>query len=255
MFMRLITTFILFLTFISQALAQKEYLITTQLDTLVGKISIQQGGEFQVDRVRIKMGKEKKTLEAYEVREIHDKKTLYYPIKLNERYQFALVEREGSFLSLYRYVDLATNNSQYSGKLLVTKDGRQHIVSNIGFRKKLVEFLNQCESVQKKIEEGEYKRNDLYKIIDEYNACVDEKSQEEMKKIAASNDASKIDALIDMASELEIENKEELIEMLKDVKGKLKDGEKIPGYLQSAIKEKLAGEDALLDLFEDAIKQ
>ncbi|MCV9388221.1 hypothetical protein [Reichenbachiella ulvae] len=253
--MRIIAIIILSLSFSFHISAQKKsYLVTTQLDTLQGKLSIQLGGQYQVDRVRIKMGKEKKYFDAFEIRVIQDKNQKYYPIKFNGRYQFVQVEKEGSFLSLYRYIDQSTNNSQYAGKLLVSKDGQQHIVSNIGFKKKLAEFLVECEEVQNEVENGDYGRNDLYKIMDEYNACIESKSSRELEKLANVQEASQIEALIETVEGMDREDKDELIEMLTDVKGKLKDGEKIPGYLQSAIKEKLAGEEALLKLFEEIVE-
>lgn len=256
MFMRLIiAAFLLILSF-GQSLAQKDYLITTELDTLKGKVAIQLGGKYDVDRVRIKTEKEKLLLESYRVKEIHDGDKLYKTIKLSGRYQFVEVEREGTFLSYYRFVDLSDeSNTQYNGRLLMTKDGRQHMVNNIGFKKKIVEFLTDCESVTGKIESGEYGRNDLDKIMDEYNACIDAKSSAEQEKIEFAKEASKIDLLIESVHDMDVEGKEELLDMLRDVKSKLEAGENVPGYLQSAIRAKLEGEDSLLRVFDEAVSQ
>ncbi|RJE71473.1 hypothetical protein [Reichenbachiella sp. MSK19-1] len=241
------------LTFFFATQAQDQ-IITAKMDTLVGKVLIQTGGEYQADRVSVKVGKKKHRFGAAEVREIQKKDQKYVTVKFRGRYQFMEVEQEGSYLNLYRYADPKTNTSDYAGQLLVTADGRQHIVSNIGFKKRLLEFLTECEDVSAKLESGEYNKSDLDQTIIDYNACIDQKSDAKEQALVAKKDASKISTLIELVDELDRDDQQELLDMLGDVESKLEAGDQIPSYLQSAIREKLAGEKSLLALFNEAVK-
>ncbi|PIB36923.1 hypothetical protein BFP72_16690 [Reichenbachiella sp. 5M10] len=249
--MKQLFTTLLLVTTIS-AFAQDK-VITTKLDTLVGKIIIQNGGKYDTDRVAVKNKKDKQRFLASDIREIYKKDDKYVTVKFNGRYQFMQVEIEGDYLSLYRYIDLELNSSEYAGQLLVTMDGRQHIISNIGFKKRLAEFLEDCKEVSVKIDEGEYSKSNLEQIIADYNSCIGAQSAAHVEQIAAQIDASKIDHLISSVEATELENKQELLDMLADVKSKLEAGQSIPNYLQGAIQEKLAGQDALLNAFDETV--
>ncbi|UXP33366.1 hypothetical protein N6H18_05295 [Reichenbachiella agarivorans] len=241
------------LLLLTVAAAAQDTLITARLDTMVGQVTLYPGGAYTADRAMIKVGKKKNRFESYQIKSIVKDDKTYIATKLDDRYQFVEIEKQGYFLSLYKYIDLETNTSEYSGRLLIKLDGSQHKISNIGFKKRLAEFLDQCPSVQDSIAGGSYDKSDLYQIIDDYNECILSKSQQEEQKTDAKAESSKIASLIEQINNMDIENKQELIDMLKDVQQKIASQQAVPGYLQSAIKEKLAGEDSLIELFDEVI--
>lgn len=244
------------ITFVQANIAQESVVITSKMDTLRGKAFINFGDAYSNDAVMLKIDKKKKKLNAYEVRSVFLPKdsSILHPIKMDGRYQFIKLLQDGSFVKLYGYKTPTEANASFGYQVLIKADGGQHKLGNIGYKKGLINFLTECPKVTEKIENGTYKKNNLNKVIDQYNACISEKSNASLKEVTAVIEASKIDDLISMVNDADIEDKAELLDMLTDVKGKMASQKEIPSYLQNAIIEKFDNKTEFVNTFKSIIK-
>ncbi len=230
--------------------AQTDQVITLKGDTLTGKVSFSDGKSY-VQTITIKKEKGKSHFKVYEVKSLNIDEELYKTIKVYGKYQLGLVIKEGS-LSLYKILDVEVSTSnEYATSVLIKLDGSLLIVPNIGFKKYMATFLKDCDSVVNGLENKEYKKADVEKIVDDYNNCI-ELNAAKAKNVAPKvnlqpQKVKQVEALI-MAVEKEsdIPDKKNVLEMLQDVKSKLNDGAKIPTYLKGALQESLKDYDLLL---------
>lgn len=227
----------------------QEYVINLKSDTIYGKviISTYQGA---LQHVIIKKGKQKTTLKVYQTKSVFTKKGIYHPLKIKGQYQFALLEKAGH-LSLYKYSgDPDLISLSFVTPILLKKSGEYLEVPNIRFKKQLVKFLSECETVMIKIETKEYGRSNIEEIINEYNQCISDntsKRNSELKKAERNiNKADQITQIKEAVSNSsKIDNKSEVIEMLNDVQERFQNGREVPKYLIGALKEKLSQESKL----------
>ncbi len=251
----LITIGIIATTSIAQ---DQEYAITLKNDTIYGKViitSYQGSGQ----QIMIKNGKKKTNLKVYQVKSLSTKKGTYHTLKIRGQYQLAKLEQEG-YLSYYKFSGNPSSASlSFDTSILVKRSGEQKEVPNLGFKKHIGKFLSDCENAKNKFEAGEYGRNDLSTVINDYNQCIadrtskiNSKQAQVVKQVNKADQVNSIKEAVNSSST--ISDKAEVLEMLSDVQAKLKAGEKIPNYLIGALKEKLATESKLTQQFLDLIQ-
>jgi hypothetical protein len=240
-------------------ISAQSYMITTKGDSLVGKIQIREnraGNEF----VRFKSGKIKETYEIFQIKKIIDKdgKKLV-PINVEGKYRFGLVEMEG-YLSKYLYTS-PEGNLKFQSEVLIKVDGSTQIVPGaIGFRNTLSKFIKECPEVSNAVKNKAYDRNELEKIITDFNACMNEKSvvstnPEKAQSLPSNSLMSKLeDFKQQLNKSLKVKNKEEAIDMFNDIAEKLLRGEEIPSYLSNGFKELITSDEALVAAFTDLLK-
>ncbi|MEQ9285542.1 MAG: hypothetical protein RIG77_01460 [Cyclobacteriaceae bacterium] len=243
-----------------QVLSQDEdFAVLIKGDTLRGKMNIVDN-PLTGHNLVIKVKKKKESHASYRVSLLYKNGETYHVAKIEGRYQFIKLVQEG-FMSLYRYSPADQQSAQmFQGSILITKDGRQKVVPNLGFRKQLSEFLEDCESLSAKIQEGEYTKKNLTEIIDLYNACVPQayepKPGDIVEEIVYIPDTSDIDELIEkVKTDGDLSSNSEMLEMLEDVRNKLQDGDEVPGYLVKILKGNLEGKGELLELLDKALKE
>ncbi|MGL1888816.1 MAG: hypothetical protein OCD76_20055 [Reichenbachiella sp.] len=252
--MKYLIVAIIGLFFSANVYALEGTIITTKMDTLKGKISFAFGNQYNNDGISIKVGKKKKRFVAYEVKEVvSEDGDIYHPIKMDGRYQFIQLLKDGSYLKLYGYNSDDYKNYDFGFQMLVKADGGQHKLGNIGYKKRLLNFLTACPEVTEGISDGKMKKGDIEKVVDAYNTCIEVESQKEEEVLGALKEASKIEDLIATVEGLEMDSKQELIQMLIDVKDKLKDQKEVPSYLKGAIIEKLGDRQELVNLFNEIV--
>ena len=235
--------FFFFISF--SAFSQEDYVVTVKGDTVYGKVSAQYSGIAKRVRLTTKQ-KEKTFFPILEIKSFRLKGDIYHTIRKTEGYFFMKLLQSG-YLSLYNFQRDGQNT--FDGYYLVKKDGDQMEVPNLGFKKGLIKFLGDCEDVKQKIEEGEFKKSDLTKIITEYNLCIDSRSIP-----ADNNDVTKNEkdlqreALIENWSTLSeqvkgldsLSEKESVLEMMAEVQSKLERNENIPNFLRQSLKNALS---------------
>ncbi|MFY0651257.1 MAG: hypothetical protein JXQ96_04455 [Cyclobacteriaceae bacterium] len=242
------------------ALCQDEdYALTVRGDTLRGKLSIIDN-PVSVQSLVVKVNKKKQSYPCYRISKLYKSENIYHVAKVEGRYQFVQLVKEG-YLSLYRYTPKDQQSLQmFQGSVLITKDSRYQIVPNLGFRKQMMNFLEDCEEVQAKIENQEFTRKQLDEIIDEYNDCIPGvqtiKPGDIVEEIVYVPDTAEIDQLITAVQEdKELSSNKELSEMLKDVKKRIAEGDELPSYLGNILKSNLEGKQDLLQLLDKVLAE
>ncbi|WP_422361274.1 hypothetical protein [Reichenbachiella sp.] len=234
-----VLVFFSFFSFVSlTSYSQEQWLVTTQMDTVYGKIYLETGDKYKVDEARVKDGKTKTGYKAYQVRSVHlDENQDFETLKIDGRYQFAQVDIKAKYFSRYLYKDpeLGTS-SNYALKILVNWKGDQYKVSNLTSKKKFAEYFEDCESVSNKIEAGELKKKDLEKIFAEYDACLDAANSQNTiaEPISEITPTEVLQPFIEDLKSQELYNGE-IITMLEDISQRMRNNQSIPNYLQQAV--------------------
>jgi hypothetical protein len=233
----LITSF-LFLLSSLQASAQ-DYLLTTRGDSLVGEVKpLLYGPQQKVQFVSD--DREKTTFSLFDVREYSRDGEIFRPLKGENGYVFMKLVQPG-YLSLYAFQQ--DNQARFDGLLMKKLDGDQLIVPNLGFKKYVSQFLEDCPGVVGRIKGGELSKRNLPAIVDAYNACVNSRTVDHRKVLAEHEQEkatiSEWDSLERKVKEKEFSEKSNALEMIAEVKSKIRLHEKIPNFLIDALRHSL----------------
>lgn len=233
----------------------QDYLITSRGDSLTGQIKPLFYG---VDKkVQVTGEDKKKTVyPMFQVKVFRYKDELYQPVKGPEGYTFMKLVKSG-YLSLYNY-QLA-NQVTFDGTYLLKKDGNGIDLPNLTFKKAMKKFLEDCETVVEKIDDGTLGKKELNQIIDEYNQCIDNRTVDHDKVIAEKAEQTKIISAWDVLEEKikaqpDFEGKNNSLEMIQEIKGKIARSEKIPNFLLEGLKSSLQ-QDSLKTELDNALKE
>jgi len=233
----------------------QDYIVTTTGDTLRGDIRPLLYG---VDKkVQLRGDDKKKTLyPMFKVLTFSYKDEIYQPVKGPDGYTFMKLLKPG-YLSLYSYQ--MPNQATFDGLFLTKKDGSGMEVPNLSFKKSLKQFLEDCPDVVERIDNGELGKKEMRQIIDEYNQCLDNKSIDHGKIIAEKREQEKILGPWDLLEEkvraqTAFEGQKDALDMIKEIKDKISNSDKIPNFLVDGLKDSL-NQDIFKTELENALKQ
>lgn len=237
------------------AAAQSDYLVTTRGDTVRGEFKLM----FYTPekQVQVKNGKEKTTYSILETKTFSYENEIYRPVKGPNGYTFMKVIKDG-YLSLMAFqMDKA---NAYDGRYLTKADGSGMEVPNLGFKKNMARFLEDCEAVNTKIEQDTYNKKDLEEIVDEYNRCIDKKTTAMETAIAQRSETgsaqSSWDELIEGINQhADFPDKATALEMTNDIKKRISRGEKVPNFVVDGLKNILSGQNDLKELLDKALAE
>ncbi len=234
------------------AFAQADYVVTLKGDTLRGKVKILTYD--RLDRVQVAAENKKQNFSALEARVVSFKGLIYHTISQGQGFRYMQLLQQG-FLSLYAF--RLENQSSYEGRYLAKKDGSGIEVPNLTFKKSLANFLNECPEVVERIKSGDFGKRDLTQIIERYNSCIQiitERKIEQPKQVITEKESDQMVALNSLITKVEassIENKTDLLDLIKDLRSKVGRNEILPNYLLKDIKSQLG---ALPDFAADVEK-
>lgn len=229
----------LFFILVSSATHAQDYVVTTRGDSVVGEVKpLYYGPE---KRVQIVTGdKDKKNFSLFEIREFSSNGAVYHPVKGETGYVFMKLLQPG-YLSLYAYQ--LENQARFDGLFLKKVDGESMVVPNIGFKKFVSRFLEDCPQVSERVDEGDFARKDLTEIVDAYNACITNRTVNHDQVIAQREQRTeKInvwDSLEDKIRRMEFSGKSNALEMIAEIKKKINRQESIPNFLTGGLKDAL----------------
>lgn len=213
----------------------QDYLITSRGDTLKGKINI--SSYELVDKAEVRENKKKTTLMATQTRELVIGGDIYRPQKLKDRYRFMKLLKSG-YLSLYGF--RAEGQATFDSPFLAMVDGRSTEVPHLSFRTVVARFLKDCPDLADRVEKGangELGKKDLDKIIDEYNACMDQKTSirhTEAVEAAPAAVSSQLQLLAELKQKVnestDLAGRQDALDLLADIEAKLKSNQPIPNY-------------------------
>lgn len=228
--------------------AQSDFIVTLRNDTLYGEVRIQSYD--QQDRIQLIVDKKKENYKATQVAFVSIKGDIYKAQELENSIRMMRLVKEG-FLSIYAFK--VENQSSYDGRMLVRKDGTSMEVPNLSFKKAMMAYLADCKTVSEMIKNGSYSRNDLEKIVEDYNTCMvsgsgeiasvkaksDEQSTIQNEKTGIINDFTKKIAALDF------ESRKDALEILQDIQTKVSRNETIPNYQIEALKSLLSAQQSI----------
>jgi hypothetical protein len=227
--------------FLSQAASAQDYVLTTRGDSLVGQVKPLLYGPQQ--KVQFVSGdKEKRTFSLFDVREYSQDGEIFRPMKGDDGYVFMKLLHPG-YLSLYAFQQ--DNQARFDGLLMKKLDGDQIIVPNLGFKKYISQFLEDCPGVVEQIKSGALGKRNLAELVNAYNACVNERTVDHKKLIAEHQQEKAIinewDSLEEKVKEKDFSEKSNALEMITEIKNKIRVHEKIPNFLVEGLKNSLEG--------------
>ena len=234
---------IVFASFVSVAIyAQPDYAVTIKGDTLKGSAKILTYD--LLDRVQMVVDKKKKNYTALEIKALSIKGEIFHTVKYDKGYRYMKLLKSG-FLSLYGF--RLTNQSSYDGQYLLKKDGAGMEVPNLTFKKSMTSYLSDCDEVSQRIKSGDLGRRDVEQIVERFNSCLQFKTErrvEEAPPIITVEEDEKMMAVNALITKVEVsnslENKTDMVDLLKDLRSKIARKEILPNYITKDIKNTLS---------------
>jgi hypothetical protein len=247
--------FLVFMLAYQCASAQSDYLVTTRGDTVRGEFKLM---FYAPDKkVQVKNGKDKTTYSILETKSFSFENEIYKPVKGPDGYAFMKVIK-GGYLSLMAFQ--MKNATSYDGRYLLKIDGQGMEVPNLGFKKNMVKFLDDCEAVSTKIDQDTYNKKNLEDIVDEYNICITNKTNVMETAIAQRKETGSSqnswDELIEKINQHEdFPDKATAVEMATDIKKRISRGEKAPNFVVDGLKNILANQNDLKEILDNALAE
>lgn len=234
---------------------QDDYLVTLQGDTLRGKIKLFTFDR-KLDRVQVVTTEKKQEFTALEVRFLRFGNENFTTQRSHEGFKFMKQLVKG-YLSLYAFQP--ENQNTYSGRQLVKLDGSTLEVPNLRFRAVMADFLAECPEVSEQVKKAELGRNELEKIIEEFNDCLATMPaiiDEEKPMSTAARD--KLNLIKDLRSQVnkldKFAGKSDAQDLLNDIAQKLRGNQVIPNYQKEALKELLGSQDSVRELLSNFLE-
>jgi len=232
----------------------QDFVVTTKNDTLGGKVKlINYGAE---SRVTVQSETGKKSFSIIEVRTVNMNGDIFRPVKGASGYTFMKLIKPGH-LSIYGAQQ--PNQTGYDVIYLLKLDGTSIEVPNLGFKKAISKFLNDCTGFSDRVEAGEFSRTNLNVLADAYNACIENQSKQRVQTMVVTADAEsklsvwkKLEESVN--TDTSLTQKADALEMINEIKSKIMRNEKIPAFLISAVKEKLSAHLSLQEPLAAALR-
>lgn len=218
---------------------QQDFVVTTQGDTLKGKIQIQLASEGH-EEISINTEEGNRTLKAFQFLTLTHDDEAYKPVRYGQVYKIMKVETEG-YLSLLHY--RPEGQFAFGSPYLLKNTGEGIDLPTLTFKKVMSGFLSDCPEVVQKIEEKIYKKSDLTRIVTEYNQCITGQTEELFasdEDKSGTEDTSHpafeiIQSLMEKANETSDPSAAEVEVLLGDLRKKLSSESKVPAYMIRAL--------------------
>ena len=246
---------VILLMIVYQCTKAQDYLVTAKGDTITGQLKpLTYGPEKKVQVIAA--DKKKTSYSILQLKSYHYKGETYHPVKTATGYAFMKLLKPG-YLSLYAFQQ--ENQVAYDGLYLVKRDGSSMEVPNLSFKKMMERFLEDCSDVATKIDAGELGKKDINQIVDEYNGCIQARTIDHGQIIVQSKEQTRKAEPWDVLEQKvkakeEFAGKNDAVEMITEIRNKIKRGEKIPNFMIEGLKSSLQGTDLSSDL-ENALAE
>jgi hypothetical protein len=243
-----------------QCTQAQDYAVTVRGDTLRGDVKLINYGSDKKVQIQTE-GKKREVVPLIQTRMVFFDGEVYKPQKGPNGYAYMKVVRDG-FLSIYAFQQ--NNQVTYDGMLLAKRDGSSMEVPNLNFKKAMKRFLEDCPALAHKLETGDLGRRELEEIVDEYNGCHGKPAVTKTPAAPApeGHTASTADATAKKFADLEekvrgqndIPGKQDALDMIAEIRNKLRRGEKVPNFLIEGLRSSLKETSLNTDL-EEALQE
>jgi hypothetical protein len=210
----------------------QDYIVTLRSDTVKGEVKLLSYD--LMDRLQLAEGKKKTTYTALQVRRASINGEQFAPVKLDNSIRMMKVLRTG-FMSLYGH--RVQGQSNFDTRILQKIGSATIEVPNIGFKKFVGALVEDCPLVSDRIKSGDFNRNNVDAMVDEYNACIADLNQKRMETTTVKTPAT--DVVEEMRSKVnasDIANKSEVNDLLNSIAEKVKKKETVPAYMKDGLK-------------------
>lgn len=239
---------LLLLLLVYQVVGAQDYVLTTRGDSLTGEVKPMLYGPEKKVQLTAADG-EKSSISLFDIRAFSHEGDIFHPVKGENGYVFMKLLQPG-YLSLYAYQP--ENQTRFDGLFLKKLDGERMVVPNLGFRKYMSQFLEDCPDVAERIKEGDLGKRDLLNVIDAYNSCIENRTVDHQSVIASRQEKiSKIsawDSLEENIREKTFSEKTNALEMIAEIRKKIQRQEKIPNFLIEALRNSVKDTGLVADL-------
>jgi hypothetical protein len=235
---------LLLLLLVYQCAKAQDYVLTTKGDSISAEIK--SWGSGSTSKIMVtKADKSKEVFNLFQVKSYSVKGDIFYPIKFGGQYQFMKLIKKG-YLSLF--VFQREGQFDYAGQYLYKMDGKGMEVPNLNFKKGMAHFLSDCSDISEKAAKGDYRKNDLLTLVDDYNNCIQSKSNvmtpAPVVDVKAEAKTKTWHILLEkIEAHQDFDGKADAIEMVKEIKNKIQRNEKVPNFLTSGLKATLTPAD------------
>lgn len=221
----------------------QEYVVTLRGDTLSGEVKYFRGTNSTNKYVRLTSADGKKTnYKLLETKAFRLDNEVYHTVKLGNSYTYMKLITSG-YLTLYGYQ--VENQSTWDGRYFFKKDGAGLDAPNLGFKKKLSQFLSDCPEVVTKIESGELNRSDLVTLTEAYNTCFNQIDNKKSVTLSAEQAWSDLNKAVTALPEFD--RKQDALEMIREIQRKVGQNETVPSFLVNGIKDALKDQPEVTD--------
>lgn len=240
----------LFATSCNAAYGQGDYVVTLKGDTLWGKVRYYSNSGNSSKYVQLTPAQGKKsTHEVLKTISFRMNDEVYHTIQFEQGYTFMKLLLPG-YLSLYGHQ--AENQTNWSTQYLVKKGGSFLAVPNIGFKKRVSQFLEDCPAVANEVEAGISGKTEILKIVNDYNACTALKTNPQPAQKSPGIEtwaslATKVKALPDF------DKKPDALEMIREIQNKVSANETVPAFIINGLKDALQNQAGIKEKLEEAL--
>jgi len=212
------------IAFCSLAAHAQDFVVTARRDTLRGRISISSFPT--MDKVQVTIEKKKTEYPAYTVFAVVLDSQLFHPVRTTDAYRFMKLSRAGA-VSLF--FGRQSPGTPYNVPFVVKRSGESLEVTAMRFKRSMSGFLSDCQVIKEKIEQDKLGRNDLERIIDEYNRCLEQQTDQAF----VSSEDPRLAALNAMNAKFEKDAaiSADAQDILNDLYAKVRENKSIPNYL------------------------
>jgi hypothetical protein len=230
------------LMLVYQCAGAQDFLVTTKGDTVFGETKpIMFSNDKKVTVVD--KDKNKTTYSIFQIRTFSSRNDTFVPVRTGTGYTFMKVVKAG-YLSFLKFQ--LENQVTFDGHYLLKMDGQGIEVPNLAFRKVISTFLSDCPVVAERVRDGELKKNELLNIVNEYNACIDKRSEQQaqvsaQKKVVEEKINSWDVLETKLKAKADFQGKQDALDMITDIKSKINRKEKVPNFIIEALKSSLSG--------------
>ena len=206
--------------------SQPDYLVLVEGDTLHGKVThLNYGPEQKV--LLADQDKKKTVYSMLQVKSFQMDGQIFHLLKMNDRYTYMKLAKPG-YLSLYNFQ--MENQITWDGQFLFKRDGHGIEVPNIGFKKRIADFVSEFPDLAEDVRAGTYARKDLDEIITKYNTYIDLQStlmtqNPDENKIAPEEFSAWNNLETAVRATEDLEEKENVLEMISEARAKSQRGE------------------------------
>lgn len=241
-------TILFFLLGYTLASAQ-DYVVTLKGDTLRGNVRYSNNATAKSVRITTTTG-QKSNYTILQVKSFMVDNQVYHTVKMVYGYTFMKLISSG-YLNLYNYQ--SENQTNWDGRFFTKRDGTSLDVPNIGFKKRVAEFLADCLEVSAKVESGVLDKNNLTKIVTEYNACVDQRTNQTVKKTSENGAWKSLEIAVEALPAFS--KKSDALEMIREIQAKISQNESIPSFLANGLKDALKDQPTVTEKLDLAFQK